>query len=102
MLAYHRHIQVGPTGAADLLRQPVAQPARGVRAAEHLVEQLLPLGTRDAAVLEVGARVLAAVVEEALVVVLRLEREDLALNESVEVGQEPDQVVGQSKIHKSS
>ncbi|MEO3827471.1 hypothetical protein [Actinomadura sp. B10D3] len=41
-------------------------------------------------------------VEEPLVVVLRLERQDLPLDEGVEVGQEPDQLVGQREIHESS
>jgi hypothetical protein len=54
-------------------------------------EQLLPLLVGQAAAVPVGAGVLAAVVEEADVVVRLLERLDLALDEVVE----DLQVVGQ-------
>ena len=49
----------------------VAVVAGGVGAAARLGEQRLPLAAREAAALPVGARVLAAVIEEADVVVLR-------------------------------
>ncbi len=42
---------------------------------------------RQAAVVEVGASPLAAMVEETIVVVLGLQRLDLAIDESVELGQ---------------
>ena len=71
--------------AAELLGQREAQPAGGVGPPAHLAQQLLPLLAGDAVVLEVGAGPLAAVVEEALVVVLRLERRDLRLDEVVEL-----------------
>ena len=65
VLADHRHVEVRAVRPADLRRQPVAQPPRGVGPAEHLAEQLLPVPSRDAAALEVGARPLPPVVEEA-------------------------------------
>ena len=64
--------------AAVLLRERVAVVAGVVGAAAHLAEQRLPLLVGQAAALPVGAGVLPAVVEEAVVVVLRLERLDLA------------------------
>ena len=78
VLADDRHRQVRAVAAAVLRRERVAQEAGRVGAPAHLAEQLLPVLARHAAVLEVGARVLAAVVEEADVVVLLLERLDLA------------------------
>ena len=50
----------------------------------RLAQQRLPLLARQAVAVPVGARVFAAVVEEADVVVLLLERLDLRLDEAVE------------------
>ena len=63
---------------AELLGQRVAPQPRPIGALHHPLEQRLPVGARDAAGLEVGARVLAPVVEEAGVVALGFERADLA------------------------
>ena len=60
--------------SAVLLWERVAQPAGGVGSAAHLRKELLPLTPRDATVVEIGARVLAAVVEEPDVVAGLLER----------------------------
>jgi hypothetical protein len=51
------------------------------------VQQPSQVGLRQAAALPVGARVLAPMVEEADVVVLLLERLDLALDEVIQLGQ---------------
>jgi hypothetical protein len=87
VLADERHAEVRPVGAAELRGQRVAQEARAVGAPLRLGEQLLPRADRRAAVVEVGAGELAPVVEELRVLVL--ERPDLALDERVEVGEEP-------------
>ena len=70
----------------ELGGQRVAQQAGGVRAALRLAEQLLPFAYRRAAILDVGAGELAAVVE--VLRVLLLERADLALDECVELVEE--------------
>ena len=70
------HVEVGAVAAAEPGRQAVAQPARLVGPAAHLVEQVLPLARRDAAVVPVGAGVLAALVE--VLHVLGFQRLDLA------------------------
>ena len=91
VLADDGHAEVRAVLAAVLLRERVAVVAGGVGPAAGLAQQRLPLLVRQAAALPVGAGVLAAVVEEADVVVLLLERLDLALDEVVELVE----VVGQ-------
>ena len=81
MIAISRLLASRPPNSAGSASR--SQPG-GVGAPAHLAQQLLPLLARHAVVLEVGARPLAPVVEEAHVVVLRLERDDLALDERVE------------------
>jgi hypothetical protein len=84
VLADDRHAQVRAAVAAGFLGQRIAQVAGLVGAAAHLAQQLFPLGVGLAVILPVGARVLAAMVEETDVVVLVLERLDLLLDEGVE------------------
>ena len=86
VLAHEGHAEVGPVAPAELGRQRVAPEPRGVRAAHHLPQQFLPLAHRHAPVGRVGARELAAVVEELRVLVLQ--RDDLAFDEGVEVVEE--------------
>ena len=85
VLADDRHLEVRRVATAELGRQREAQPAGGVGAAAHLAQQLLPFGAWNAAVVEVGARPLPAVIEEAHVVVGLLQRLDLAFDELVEL-----------------
>src|SRR5258708_33052506 len=54
---------------------------------------------RQAAILEIGTRPFAAVVEKADVVVGRFQRLDLARDESIEFVEIGDEVGGQCKIH---
>ena len=70
VLADHRHAEVRAVPAAALHREGVAVVAGGVGPAARLGEQRLPLAAGQAAAVPVGAGVLAAVVEEADVVVL--------------------------------
>ena len=70
-----------------------------VGAAAHLGQQLFPFVARLAVVVPVGAGMLAAMVEEADVVVLALERPDLALDEVVELDQVGRDVGGNVEIH---
>ncbi len=86
--------------SAELLGQAVPQPARGVGAAAHLVEQVLPRPGRDATVLQIGARELAAPVE--VLHVLGFQRLDLGLDEGVHLGQHARKVVRQGEIHGDS
>ena len=69
VLADHGHAEVRAVLAAVLLRERVAVVAGGVGAAPRLAQQRFPLLVRQPAAVPVGARVLAAVVEEADVVV---------------------------------
>ena len=84
VLADDRHLEVGRVVTAVLRGERVAEPAGRVRAPAHLGQQLLPVLARDAAVLEVGPRVLPPMVEEPDVVVRLLQRPDLAFDERIE------------------
>ena len=99
MLADDRHGEVGAFLAAQLLGQGEAQMARFVGAAAHLGQKRLPFMPRLAVIVPVGAGMLAAMVEEADIVVLALERPDLALDESVELNQIRRDVGGNVEIH---
>ena len=85
VLADDRHLEVRCAAPAELLGEGESQPAGGIGAATHLAQQLLPLLSRHTVVVEVGARPLTAMVEEPHVVVGVLQREDLGLDERVEV-----------------
>src|SRR5262249_35042522 len=79
-----------------------AQMARLVGAPAHLGQQRLPLVPRLAVILPVSAGVLAAMVEEADVVVLALQRADLALDGFVEFAQVRRNVGRDLEIHGPS
>ena len=97
VLADHGHAEVRAVLPAVLLRERVAVVAGRVGPPAGLGEQRLPLLVRQAAAIPVGAGVLAAVVEEADVVVGLLERLDLPLDEVVEDVQVGDEVGGRSR-----
>ena len=102
VLADDGHAQVGAVATAVLLWEGIAVVAGGVGAPAHLAEELLPLLVRQAAALPVGAGVLAPVVEEAVVVVGHLQRQDLALDELVELGEIVLQLGRDGEIHSCS
>ncbi len=85
MLADHGHPEVGTVLAAVALRNRKAQVAGGVREVLRLAQQRFPFVTREAAILEIGARPFAAVIEEADVVIGLLQRLDLACDEPVKL-----------------
>src|SRR6185312_12177599 len=99
MLADDRHGEVGAVLAAELPGQAEAHVARLVGAPLHLGQQLLPFVARLAVIVPVGAGMLAAVVEEADVVVRALERPNLALDELVELAQVGRDLRGNLEIH---
>ena len=84
MLADHGHPEVGTVLAAIALRDREAQMAGGVGEILGLAQQRFPFMPRQAAILEIGARPFAAMVEEADVVVGLFQRLDLARDEAVE------------------
>ena len=69
MLADHRHPEVGAVLAAIALRDREAQMAGVVGEILRLAQQRFPFVPRQAALVEIGARPFAAMVEEADVVV---------------------------------
>jgi hypothetical protein len=79
-----------PSWPPNSFRQGVTQVAGLVGALLGFAQQRLPFRTRQAFIVEISARPFPAVVEEALVIVLRLQRLDLVLDELVE----HDEIVG--------
>ena len=99
MLADDRHGEVRAVLAAQLLRKTEAQMPRLVGAAAHLGQQGFPFVARLAVIVPVGTGVLAAMVEEADIVVLALQRPDLAFDEFVELPQIGRDLRGNVEIH---
>ncbi|MNP44336.1 hypothetical protein D3C76_1381930 [compost metagenome] len=99
VIANHRHRQVAGTLAAVGFRQRIAQVAGTVGTAARLGEQRLPFRARQSLIVEIGTRPFAAVIEEALVVVLRLQRLDLGDDEVVQRVQVGLQFRRQGEIH---
>ncbi len=87
MLADHGHGQIGAVLAAKLLGQGKTQVTGLVGALLGFGQQFFPLVARQAAIVIVGACPFTAMVEEALVVVLRLQRNDFGLDEGIQFGQ---------------
>ena len=71
--------------AAAAFRQTQAQVAGLVGAPLHLGDQIIPFLARDAVVVPIGARVLAAMVEK--LHILAFERLDLRLDERIQLGE---------------
>src|SRR5262249_30980232 len=94
-----RHGEVADVLATELFRQGEAQEASPVGALAHLAQQVFPLLARKAAMLEIGPRPLAAVIEEAVVVVLLLERDDFLLDEGVDVDEQLLDVFRNAEVH---
>ncbi|MGY3124725.1 hypothetical protein ACVWXQ_008662 [Bradyrhizobium sp. S3.14.4] len=66
--------------------------AGGVRQILGLAQQRFPFMARQAAIVEIGARPFAAMVEEADVVVGLFERLDLAFDEAIELSEIGDEI----------
>jgi hypothetical protein len=92
MLADHRHPEVGTILAAILPRHREAQVTGRICKILRLAEQRFPFMPRQAAILEIGARPFAAMVEEADVVVGLFQRLDLARDEAVELSEIGDEI----------
>src|SRR3546814_19460285 len=84
MFADHRHPQVRPVLAAIGFGRRETPVSRLVGTARRLLQQRLPLVTRQTLIVPVGAAMLAAMVEEADIVVSCLKRLDLGSDEGVE------------------
>ena len=99
MLADDRHGEIADVLAAKLLGQREPQETRLVGAAAHLAQQVFPLLARQPAMLEIGARPFAAMIEEAVVVVLFLQRHDLAFDEIVDACEQVRDFFWDRKVH---
>ena len=99
VLADHGHPEVGTVLAAVAFRNRKTQMAGGIGEVFSLAQQRFPFMPRQAAIVEIGARPFAAVIEKADVVVGLLQRLDLARDESIEFVEIGDEVGGQCKIH---
>ena len=99
VLADHRHPEIGAILAAIGGWQGEAIVPRLVGQLAGLGQQLFPLVFRQTAAVPVGAGPFAAVVEEALIVVARLQRRDLAIDEGVELGEIGRELRRQVEVH---
>src|SRR5690606_27771397 len=102
MLADHRHPQVRAVLATIFLRCREAPVARGVGLPRRHPEQVFPFLARQPLIVPVGARVFAAVIEEADIVAFEFERPDLGLDEAIELIEIRLQVGGHRKVHHLS
>jgi len=96
------HGEVGAILAAKLLRDGKAIMPGGIGNAIHFAQQLFPLMPGQAVIVPIGPRVFAAVVEEAFIVIARLNGLDLALNEGVEFPEIVGDVLWNFKKHGRS
>ena len=72
MLADHGHRQIAAVLTTELLRQAKTQMPRLIGELAHLAQQFFPVVTRQALIVPIGARMLATMIEETLVVVFGL------------------------------
>ena len=89
-----------PPWPPNSVGQREAEESGLVRQRLGLFEQGLPFRSRQPAIVEVGPRPLAAMVEETLVVVLRLQRLDFGIDEGVDLGQIFHEILGYVEIHR--
>ncbi len=99
VFADDRHVQVAAVLAAVFLWRGKAEVAGGIGAALGFQQQLFPLFVGQSVALPVGARVFAAVIEETVVVILHLQRQDLCLDKIIQFLQVRCQVLRDIKIH---
>src|SRR3982074_562981 len=102
MLANTRHPELGPILAAVALRYGEAQMSRIIGEIFHSSQQRFPFMPRQPAIVEIGARPFAAMIEETDVVIGIFNRLDLARDELVELSEIGDQVGRQCKIQGNS
>src|SRR5690606_29514653 len=100
MVADHGHGKVGAVLAAIFFRQGKPQMTRLVGTAPHLGQQFFPLVARQTLIIPVGAGMFAPVVEEALIIVLRLKRLDFLLDEVIQHGEIVGDLLGNPEIHE--
>ncbi len=101
MLADHGHPEIGAILAAVALRYREAQMPGAVGEIFHFSQQRFPFMPRQPAIVEIGARPFAAMIEETDVVIGLFDRLDLARDELVELTEIGDQVGRQCKIQGS-
>ena len=102
MLADDCHPEIGAVLAAIAFRNCKAQVSRLVGEILHPAQQRLPFVPRQPALVEIGARPFAAMIEEADIVIGVLDRLDLARDELIEFAEIGDEVVRQCKIQGNS
>ena len=95
----NRHCQIGAVLSAIFFRQGKAQMSGRVGTAAHFAQQFLPLMAGLAVIVPIGAGIFAPVVKKPDIVVLFLQRFDLACDKSVQFGQICFDIFRNFKIH---
>ena len=99
VLADDRHREVSDILAAILFRQSEPKEPSLVGARPHLAQQRFPFVTGQTTMFEIGARPFAAVIEEAVIVVLLLQRNDFLLDESVDLYDQVLDILRNCEVH---
>src|SRR3982075_3221451 len=102
MLADNRHPEIGAVLAAVTFRYRKAQMPRIIGEIFHSSQQRFPFMPRQPAIVEIGARPFAAMIEETDVVIGIFDPLYLARDEFVELSEIGDQVGRQCKIQGNS
>ena len=99
MFADHSHGEIGAVLPAKFFGQSVTQVPGLVGELAHLPQQFFPVVTRQTLVVPIGACMLTAMIEEALVIVFGLKRLDFLLDESIQHTQIVDNVLRHIEVH---
>ena len=102
MLADHRHPEIGAVLAAVMLGDRKTQMSGLVGESLRLTKQVFPFMARQTALVEIGARPFAAMIEETDVVVALLERLDGLIDETIKLGQVRSQIIRQREIQRAT
>ena len=99
MVADHRHAEICAVLAAIFFRQRISQMAGLVGALSHFDEKHLPVMPGQALIVPVGARMFAAMIEEALIVVGGLQGLDFSIDKIIEHGEIIGNLAGDGEVH---
>jgi hypothetical protein len=102
VFADHRHPEIGAVLAAVAFRNRKTQMTGAIGKVFHPAQQRFPFVPWQPAIVEIGARPFASVIEKADVVVGLLDRPDLFRDEMIQFGKVGNEIGGQRKIQGDS
>ena len=102
IFADNRHGQIGAILPAKFFGKRIAQMASGIGAAAHFTQKLFPVFAWQTLIIPIRARMFAAVVKEAIVVVLLLKGFNFFVDEVVQDHQIIFDILRNVEIHNAS